>query len=146
LSSCVDGRATVRTTVRTHTRPAQPHDPLTRLCIIVRPTHSQTVMKNSVYEIAHCGVDVSLPKMFTVIVGNKGEKSTFFCHIFKCESKEAASRVTVAVANACTKAFQEHKAGGGKPKAAPSAGAGRGSPAVRSPAAPGPAGAVSPEV
>jgi hypothetical protein len=85
--------------------------------------HLQTVMKNTVYEIAHCGVDVSRPKMFTIIVGSKGEKSQFFCHIFKAESKEAAARVTVAVANACTKAFQAHKSknkGGGRVNSPPS--------------------------
>lgn len=103
---------------------------------------SQTVMKNSVYEIAHCGVDVSRPKMFTVIVGNKGEKATFFCHIFKCESKEAASRVTVAVANACTKAFQEHKSGA-KPRPVSS---GSGGGPVRAPAAASGGGTVSPDV
>ncbi len=44
-------------------------------------------MRNSVYEIAHCGVDVSRPQMVTVIVGTKGSSPQFFCHVFKAESK-----------------------------------------------------------
>ena len=46
-------------------------------------------MRSSVYEIAHCGVDVSRPRLFTCIIGTKGENAQFFCHVFKCESKDA---------------------------------------------------------
>ena len=48
----------------------------------------QTILSNSVYEIAHCGVDVSKAKVFTCIVGTKGAAALFFCHVFKCETKE----------------------------------------------------------
>ncbi len=76
------------------------------------------IMQNSVYEIAHCGVDVSKPRLFTCIVGKKGEAEIFFCHVFKCDSKETASKITRAVAQVCTQAYQEHqkqqqRAGGG---------------------------------
>ena len=50
---------------------------------------AQIIMRSSVYEIAHCGVDVSRPRLFTCIIGTKGENAQFFCHVFKCESKDA---------------------------------------------------------
>ena len=45
-------------------------------------------MSNTVFEIAHCGLDVTDPKIFTCIVGSKGPDPIFFCHVFKCASKE----------------------------------------------------------
>jgi len=81
-------------------------------CVDTGFTPPKVIMQNSVYEIAHCGVDVSKPRLFTCIVGTKGENPQFFCHVFKCESKEAASKTTRAVAAVCTEAFQSHKAGG----------------------------------
>jgi len=83
-------------------------------CVDTNEQPPKVIMRNSVYEIAHCGVDVSRPRMFTVIVGTKGANPQFFCHSFKAENKDSASRVTQATANACTKAFQEHKAKQGK--------------------------------
>ena len=61
-------------------------------------------MRNSVYEIAHCCVDVGRPRLFTCIVGTKGDTQQFYCHVFKCDSKETASKITRAVAQACTSA------------------------------------------
>jgi len=91
-------------------------------CVDTTENPPKIIMRNSVYEIAHCGVDVSRPRMFTVIVGTKGDTPQFFCHVFKAESKESASRVTHAVAAACTAAFQKHKKAGGRAPAAKSSG------------------------
>jgi len=82
-------------------------------CVDTAFTPPKIVMKNSVYEIAHCGVDVSKPRLFTCIVGTKGDNPQFFCHVFKCESKDAASQTTRAVAAVCTEAFQSARDGGG---------------------------------
>lgn len=90
-------------------------------CVDTNESPPKVIMRNSVYEIAHCGVDVSRPKMFTVIVGTKGANPQFFCHVFKAESKDSASRVTQATARACTKAYQEHKAKKGAKTASSSA-------------------------
>ena len=48
-------------------------------------------MANTVFEIAHCGVDVGNPKVFTCIVGSKGPDPLFYCHVFKCDTKEIVS-------------------------------------------------------
>lgn len=63
-------------------------------------------MQNSFFEVAHCGVDVSKPRLFTVIVGTKGDNPQFFCHVFKCESKESASKTTRAVAAGATEVYR----------------------------------------
>jgi hypothetical protein len=60
-------------------------------CVDTAFTPPKVVMKNSVYEIAHCGVDVSKPRLFTCIVGTKGDNPQFFCHVFKCLSKDEVS-------------------------------------------------------
>eukprot|EP00054_Salpingoeca_dolichothecata_P002889 m.24387 g.24387 ORF g.24387 m.24387 type:complete len:566 (+) comp13373_c0_seq1:251-1948(+) len=78
-------------------------------CVDTNFSPPKVIMTNSVYEIAHCGVDVSKPKLFTCIVGTKGNNALFFCHVFKCPNKETSSKITRAVANACTIAFQEHQ-------------------------------------
>ena len=51
----------------------------------------QVIMANTVFEIAHCGVDVGNPKVFTCIVGSKGPDPLFYCHVFKCDTKEIVS-------------------------------------------------------
>eukprot|EP00045_Choanoeca_perplexa_P007736 m.71167 g.71167 ORF g.71167 m.71167 type:complete len:570 (-) comp14193_c0_seq1:29-1738(-) len=91
-------------------------------CVDTSFNPPEVILNNSVYEIAHCGVDAGKPKLFTVVVGKK-ETSDFFCHVFKCATKDQASRFVRAVASACTLAFQNYQkqkaAGGAKGKAAP---------------------------
>eukprot|EP00043_Microstomoeca_roanoka_P010217 m.97205 g.97205 ORF g.97205 m.97205 type:complete len:584 (-) comp14821_c1_seq1:152-1903(-) len=91
-------------------------------CIDTNFNPPKTLMSHSVYEIAHCGIDVSKPRMFTCIVGNKGSKTDFFCHVFKCNSKEQAQRIVRAVASACTTAFQQHQRKKEEKAAAPQTG------------------------
>lgn len=76
-------------------------------CVDTNFNPPKVLMSNSVFELAHCGVDVSKPMLVTCIVGSKGENSLFFCHVFKCDSKEAASSITQTIAAACTRAFQD---------------------------------------
>ncbi|EDQ87193.1 uncharacterized protein MONBRDRAFT_33367 [Monosiga brevicollis MX1] len=91
-------------------------------CVDTSYNPPEVILNNSVYEIAHCGVDVSKPRLFTVIVGKK-ESSDFFCHVFKCASKDSAARFVKAVASACTLAYQNYQ----KKKSAASGGRGSGS-------------------
>jgi len=103
-------------------------------CVDTSAIPPMTILSHTVYEIAHCGVDVTKPNMFTCIVGKKGTKE-FFCHVFKCESKDQAARIVRSVATACTLAFQEYqqKKGGvaaAKPSSPTKAGAVRRSPQV----------------
>eukprot|EP00730_Choanoeca_flexa_P000580 TRINITY_DN10256_c0_g1_i1.p1 TRINITY_DN10256_c0_g1~~TRINITY_DN10256_c0_g1_i1.p1 ORF type:complete len:580 (+),score=144.33 TRINITY_DN10256_c0_g1_i1:76-1815(+) len=77
-------------------------------CVDTSFNPPEVILNNSVYEIAHCGVDAGKPRLFTVIVGKK-DTTDFFCHVFKCASKDEASRFVRAVASACTLAFQNYK-------------------------------------
>lgn len=94
-------------------------------CVDTSFNPPKVIMSNSVYEIAHCGCDVSKPRIFTCLVGTKGSDALFFCHVFKCDTKETAMKVTRAVAAACTQAYQEHQrkkaAASSRPQPSPSA-------------------------
>ncbi|EGD82107.1 hypothetical protein PTSG_02786 [Salpingoeca rosetta] len=78
-------------------------------CIDTNFNPPKTLMNHSVFEIAHCTVDATKPRLFTCIVGSKGSTTDFFCHVFKCNSKEQAKRIVRAVAAVCTAAYQQHK-------------------------------------
>ena len=67
------------------------------------------IAQNSFIEVAHCGVDGSKPRLFTAIVGTKGDNPQFFCHVFKCESKDSAIKLTRAVAAGATEWYRRVK-------------------------------------
>eukprot|EP00047_Mylnosiga_fluctuans_P013755 m.33155 g.33155 ORF g.33155 m.33155 type:complete len:512 (+) comp5078_c0_seq1:47-1582(+) len=79
-------------------------------CVDTSFNPPKVVMSNTISEIAHCNVDVSKPEFFTCIVGGgkSGPDQLFFCHVFKCQNKETANKITRAVASACTLAYQAH--------------------------------------
>eukprot|EP00049_Salpingoeca_infusionum_P003366 m.65989 g.65989 ORF g.65989 m.65989 type:complete len:587 (+) comp12086_c0_seq4:204-1964(+) len=78
-------------------------------CVDAVSSPIRKLMAHTVYEIAHCGLDLNKPKLVTCIVGTKHTKTDFFCHVFKCDSKDQAARIVKAVAQSCTQAYQRRQ-------------------------------------
>ena len=70
----------------------------------------KVLMANSVYEIAHCGVDVSKERIFTCIVGTKGSSADFFCHVFKCQNKDIVGDLAAACPGCLAHPPETHRA------------------------------------